>query len=232
MLDYDLANPNTKATLMQATRFSTALLASLLLSATGSAQVFDAGPSDPSLFTNVFDLPGDDLPEVVGGGDGETTQVNIGSGSTVDTLLVLEDSEINISGGSLGIFSSNREGNEFNISGGSFDRFSSFRAADDTGPQSQVNITGGIFDSFSIARTETQIRGGLFNGRNFSIHDRLSDGNAAGFVELIGGEFRLNGELFTGSDVSLISPSDVFSGTFEDGTPLFSAVILATVWNQ
>ena len=60
---------------MQATRLMIVLLMSFILSATASAQVFESGPSDPALFTNVINLPGAVLPDGnrVGGVDGEAS---------------------------------------------------------------------------------------------------------------------------------------------------------------
>ena len=71
-----------KKTLIGPLFFSTGLLGMALLTTPATAQVFDSGPSDSSLFDNVLNLPNDpDIgPSQSIGGDGLTTQINVSSG--------------------------------------------------------------------------------------------------------------------------------------------------------
>ena len=45
-------------------------------------------PSDPTLFTNIINLPGNDLPTSAGGVTSETTQVNVANGVALRSSLV------------------------------------------------------------------------------------------------------------------------------------------------
>ena len=187
---------------MQATRFYTILLASFLLSATASAQVFDDGPSDSTLFTTVFDVPGVDLPNLlifVGGVPGETTQVNISSGGSVvaNSFSANAGSEVNISGGSVtGTILTANNGSEINISGGSFSDVGINGSAG-----SVVNLFGSNFllDGLSLD--------GLTAGEAFTILDR---------------DVTLSGLLDDGFDFSfdLNSDDDFSGGGFEPGATL------------
>ena len=139
---------------MQIARLFAILFLSFFWSATVSAQVFDSGPSDRSLFTRIFDLPGDDLPGsdgfiTVGGVDGETTQVNVTDGASIDGFFAADSgAEVNISGGTVSITGSNTSetasafnGAEVNISGGAVGKnFQVFSG-------SEVNISGGSVGS-------------------------------------------------------------------------------------
>lgn len=168
---------------MQVARLCTILLASFFSSATASAQVFDVGPSDSALFTNVINLPGDVLPDpdpgpidgiiTIGGVAGETTQLNIAAGGSIPTTVFNLDAgagaEINISGGTVlkteSLFA--LEGSEINITGGQVGDFAQTLGG-------QVNISGGIvgnnfvagffFAPFSID-SEVNISGGIVGDR-------------------------------------------------------------------
>ena len=91
------------------------LLPAFLFSTTASAQVFDSGPSDPALFTNVINLPADAEPAgIVGGAMSETTQLNVTNGGSITSIPFMpydpffegffanEGAEVNINGGSAG----------------------------------------------------------------------------------------------------------------------------------
>ena len=210
-----------KAKLMHAIKLFSALLASFFFSATVSAQVFNSGPSDPALFTNVFSLPGDVLPDsrAAGGVAGETTQVNVANGGNLGNpglglgspgFNAFDGSEINVSGGTVGSGLIAHDGSEVNISGGSVGTV--FNARDG----SEVNISGG-FVGFSFRAAEgsvVNISGGSW-GQSF-------DACAGSDVELIGGEFKLNGEAFTDSTIS-VGVNDTFTGTLADGSPFIFA---------
>ncbi|MDB2687300.1 hypothetical protein N9Y42_08815 [Mariniblastus sp.] len=221
---------------MQVTRLYTVLLVFFFASATASAQVFDSGPSDAGLFTNVFDLPGDVLPDSksVGGVAGETTQLNVADGGFLsssfnDPFVAREGSEVNISGGSVGSRFEARGGSEVNISGGttgsSFEAFAnslvnisggtvetSFNAIEG----SEVNISGGSIDVGFRAMGKVKISGGSIGSRFTAFES--SD------VELVGGEFKLNGEAFSDPTIAL-EPDDILWGVLADGSPfVFSPI--------
>ena len=207
---------------MLAIKLFPALLASFFFSATVSAQVFNSGPSDPTLFTNAFSLPGDVLPDsrAAGGVAGETTQVNVANGGNLGNpglglgspgFNAFDGSEINISGGTVGSGLIAHDGSEVNISGASVVG-TVFNARDG----SEVNISGG-FVGFGFRASEgsvVNISGGSW-GQSF-------DACVGSDVELVGGEFKLNGEAFTDSTIS-VGVNDTFTGTLADGSAFIFA---------
>ena len=165
-------NHDYKATLMQPTRFYTALLASLLFSATASAQVFDNGPDNPTLFTNVFNLPGDVLFEFNGpfvfGDTDSPTQLNVANGGFLAGSASIQGVELNVSsGGVVGGFLRGF-GSEINISGGTVGSFAEVSGGFPfTGfGGSVVNISGGTVDGGFLASDDTvvNISGGSVGG--------------------------------------------------------------------
>jgi len=195
--------------------FSTCFGISALLASTSFAQVNGPGTSDSALFDTVLSLPGDmaSLPDgsQVGGVAGQTTQLNVSAGGTVGTVVDFEsgsevniDAEVNLSGGTFGSF--NAIDSVVNITGGDL------LGNSDAMSGSQVNISGGSVNAFSASTgSDVNISGGSLNFNNLTIRSG-SD------VELIGGEFQLNGNSFNSNILSLNS-GDVFSGTLVDGTP-------------
>ena len=157
------------------TSIGLSLLGLTLFASPATAQVFDPGPSDPALFDNVVNIPTD--PDIDSfqsiGGDGLTTQLNVGDGGTV------------------GFGFSANSGSEVNISGG--DVFAAF----DAESGSEINISGGkIGSNFSAeSGSVVSISGGKV-GLSF-------DAKSGSDVELVGGEFQLNGTPFSGSTISL-----------------------------
>ena len=209
-----------------------------------AGQVFDSGPSDPALFDLVINLPPapnlDDDESIGGFG---TTQLNISDGGSVGRFFNANSgSELNISGGSVGAGFNANSGSEVNISGGFFDgRFDAFGSVAFSGgvldgallaeAGSVVSISGG-----SVSRSRVG-SGGVINisGGSGSVglgefdvtgEANISGGNFGFFrafngsdVELIGGEFQLNGEAYLGDTISVSSGSgDVFTGTLADGS--------------
>ena len=133
----------------------------LFFSATASAQVFDSGPSDPALFTNVINLPESVLPEdgSIGGVAGETIQLNVANGGAVGTRFsALEGSEVNISGGSVGFSFRAFSSSEVNISGGSVGSIAAVGG--------EVNVSGGSVNGFLNAQdgSAVNISGGSVSG--------------------------------------------------------------------
>ena len=174
---------------MQATRLYTILLASFFFSTTVSAQVFDSGPSDPSLFTSVVNLPGDFLPDSIGGVIEETTQLNVASGGAVGNFFEANGgSEVNISGGLIGVFFRPSD-SEVNISGGTVG--TGLRAQND----SEINISGGTVGNGFTAGSDTtvNISGGSV-GRNFA---------AFGEVNISGGSVASDFDARSGSVVNI-----------------------------
>lgn len=240
-------NPNIKVKLMQATRLYTLLVASFLFSANASAQVFNSVPSDPALFTNVYNLPGDVLPDPnsVGGVAGETTQLNIADGDSVgNDFQAREGSELNVSGGSVGEFFL-ASGSVVNISGGTSGMF--FHALDGStvnisggtlrGPifigGSTVNISGGFVDSdFQAFDGSTVNISGGFVGTRFLVGEssevNISGGTVddefiakAGNVNILGSVFVLDGlllDLVPGEAFTILDRDVTLSGLLDDGS--------------
>ena len=228
---------------MQVTRLLTVLSVSFFFSTAAPAQVFDSGPSDPALFTNVINLWRNFSPGSIGGIPGETSQLNVNDGGSIDLFFEAESgSEINIRGGSVGNLFKAREGSELNISSGSLG--SSLW----TYNGSEVNISGGSVSQLSVFERSvlnisggTIIRGGIQSGgvlnmsggsvggsSAFGVGDggeaTISGGSIGSFraqegsdVQLVGGEFKLNGEEFSAATISP-GPNDVFTGTLADGS--------------
>ena len=176
---------------MPVIRLYTILLVSFFFLAKASGQVFDAGPSDSSLFTNVINVPEDAAPaDRVGGVGGEIIQLNLTTGGTIGTFFdALEDSEVNVSGGTLGTFFLANEGSEVNISGGT------------VGPSfgvtgGRVTISGGIVnDSFFAGEgSDVTISGG-------TVQDSF-DAGVDSVVNIIGGSV---GNFFDADDGSVVN---------------------------
>lgn len=187
--------------------------------------------------------------ESVGGVSGQTTQLNVSEGGVVGgTFSANSGSEVNISGGTVGQSFNANSGSEVNISGGNI--FRSFFARSG----STVNFSGGLMEGFFSADSgsEMNISGGSVNSfinaksgslvnfsggttRRFSA-DSGGEANISGGilgtldaysgsdVELIGGEFRLNGSGYNDDTISL-DTEDVITGTLADGSSfIFSSL--------
>ena len=177
-----------------------------------AAQVIDLGPSDPALFVDVINSPSDpDIASFTTIGSG--VQLNVSAGGSVGDNVVAITSEVNISGGSIGDDFEARVGSVVNISGGSVGDDFEARVG------SVVNLSGGsIGNSFGAEfGSEINISGGTFGADFFNDSSFGSTGLADGSVELIGGEFQLNGAAFSSSTIS-IARADVFTGTLADGS--------------
>ena len=195
---------------MNATQLHTLLLVSFLFSATASAQVFDRGPSDSELFTDVINVPGGVLPDMIGGVAGETIQVNVAAGGVVaDNFTAIDGSEINISGGMVGDFFEIENG-EVNISGGTVGEEFDVRGS------SVVNLSGGsVGENFDIfGGSVINISGGSV-GDNFDAFDGSE-------VNLFGSDFVLGGvpltDLATGEAFPIDDRDVTLTGLLEDGS--------------
>ena len=227
---------------MLVSRLFTALLLSSLFVTTASAQVFNSGPSDPTLFTEVFNLPGDVLPDPIGG-DGQTRQLNVTDGAFYQSLSVLEGTEVNVSGGLLFPFTAlgsevnisnglvgvlfEARNSVVNVSGGSvgfgFSAFDSVvnisggtvDASFEANEGSVVNISGGfVRDGFeALEGSEVNISGGTI-ARNFAALDGSN-------VSLFGSNFILDGmplELALDKTCTITERDVTLSGIFSDGS--------------
>ena len=171
---------------MQATRLYTLLLVSFFFSTTASAQVFDSGPSDPALFTNVLNVPGDFSP----GSIGETTQLNVADGGAVRDFFDVEaGGELNISGGLVGIFLQSVAGSEVNISGGEVSNL--FGALGGV-----VNISGGFVGE------ELQAFDSVVNISGGEVADAFLAGGGS-VVNISGGEVGLFFDAEADSEVNI-----------------------------
>ena len=170
---------------------------------------------------------------------GETTQINLSDGGTIGSQVdFLAGVELNIDGGNLRRDPEAFEGSEVNISGGTIGSFFGIRGA-------ETNISGGFFEGSlivgggEVSPSSTTISGGVFNGFTYissifesPINASISGGNfrgnftvirfgdedaPTGNIELIGGDFQINGTPISGSTLSL-AKDDVFTGTLQDGS--------------
>ena len=219
--------------------FLSAVAASSLFTASHAfGQVFGPGPSDPALFTSVFNIPNDldlDDTQSFGGVIGETTQINLSDGGDIGgTIEINSGAELNVDGGSV-----NRvrlgSGSEFNASGGIFargfgvptdsvvnisggvfrDDINTFNSDSSGG---SVDVSGGIFTSISFSQNaNASISGGNFLSPRSLVDERAFSALSTSDVELVGGDFKVNGVEFNGSDFTL-DDGDVFTATLQDGS--------------
>ena len=188
--------------------FSIAVFVLSFSQANASDGVFGQGPSDPSLFLDVINLPGDpdhgdELEFTVNG-----VQVNIFEGGTVSGSAGA-GSEFNLLGGviSTRTFSA-LSGSEVNVFEGLVEnRFTVFGA--------DVNVFGGVFQgSFGSVNGEVNLSGGVFQGNLFV-------GSGADF-NIFGSDFALDGVPITGlsfgETLEIVDRDSVLTGIFENGT--------------
>ncbi len=215
------------------TPYIVSFFTSALMALPSVAQVFDLGPSDPNLFDTVINLPADQpsIDGSIGNSDGSstpTTQLNVAVGGTVgESFAAQSGSEVNINGGSVDRSFLALEGSEVNISDGTVgDRFIA-----DFG--SVVNISGGsVGAEFNVHSTsEVTIRGGTV-GRRFQYFGPWGNPflGFIGKVELVGGEFMLNGMPYTDSTITLPRrPFSRFTGTLADGSSFIFISVVDTL---
>src|SRR5688572_19619478 len=129
--------------------------------------------------------------------DGETLNVFTG-GEVGHNLRANDGSTVNVSGGNVGLRFFANSGSEVNISGGNVGSIDGALVGSLTAfRDSVINISGGtIGDGFaSLAGSDVNISGGTV-GREF-------DAIIGSHVEIVGGEFRLNGVEFIGDTITL-----------------------------
>jgi len=217
------------------TRSPFCLLGLFLFASPVAAQVNGSGPSDPTLFDTVINVPTapdiGNFESVVG--DGGTTiqlnifeggsvgrsftanarsEVNIIGGSVARDFDAFPSSEVNIIGGSVGVDFSASSGSVVNIFGGSvgsgFDAF----------PNSMVNISGGLIGDFfnAFSSSEINISGGSWGFL-------VSNGDSE--INLFGSDFFLDDvsldDILPLGDAFTIDHSNggTLSGLFADGSP-------------
>jgi len=211
------------------------LLGSFLFASPVAAQVNGLGPSDPTLFDTVVNVPTapniGDFESVVGDG-GATVQLNLFDGGSIGRSFTANArSEVNIRGGSVGRNFDAFPLSEVNILGGTVGV--DFSASSD----SVVNIIGGSvgsgFDAFpnSVVNISGGSIGDFFNA--FGSSEINISGGSWGFLVSNGdSEINLFGSVFFLDDVSLddiLTVDDAFtidhsnggvlSGLFADGSP-------------
>ena len=205
--------------------FLSAIAASSLFSASQSfGQVNGPGPSAPSLFDNVINVPIDQATfgnsELIGGVDGETTQFNLSVGGSVGALFgALSGAEVNISGGTVGDplnpeLESLRAfiGSELNVSGGAIGENMIVRGA-------TFNLSGGtIGDDLSLERDGViNITGGEigFGTIADSVTINVSGGKIGGFFQTLNGILTISGgEMGDNFLARSQSTVDISGGTF------------------
>lgn len=198
-------------------------------------------------FTNVYNIPSDELPEPAEWGLHTSeeyvklfsdTQLNLFDGGQLPEWLTLgtppsrffgdgtENIEANIFGGVIGEHFNADYGSTVNISGGLVKRDYNARS------NSVTNISGGVIEEIdAYDGSEVNITGGTIAAANFRPGSiiNLSGGRYAddiypdGQIHLTGSDLRIDGVeiegLTLGNTVSLDFGQGVFSGTFVDGTP-------------
>ena len=189
---------------------STLLLALVVGPEMAQAQVFDPGPSDPALFTTVINLPPDpNIGYFESIDDG--TQLNVGDGGSVGADFAANSgSEVNISGGTVGFNFTSLSGSEVNISGGNL---STFTANDGSNVTCRRGFVNGRFTA--DAGSQVSISGGAVGAL---------DAMPGSVVELFGGEFRLNGDVFTGQTITL-AENDILTGVSSFGSSFIFAAV-------
>ena len=158
-----------------------------------------------------------------------SSQINVSGGTAI--VNARSDAVVNISGGVTDFSAS--AGSVFNIDGGSIFGGAGSNSIVNIGEgthvallrtfsNSEVNISGGNFtDSFRpVTDSDIRISGGTF--------ETLIGGN----LDLIGGDFKLNGNAFSGAIINNLSSEDVFTGTFQNGSSfIFSPLAGTTLSN-
>ena len=132
--------------------------------------------------------------------------LSIEGGSLGDSLgaetNIAVDSNVNVSGGVVAEFLLALNGTVVNVTGG---EIVSLIVDQD----SQANVSGGAVSGLTVGEDgHATISGGRFGNLTLS----------SGTTELVGGEFKLNGENFDGATITL-DIGDEFTGTFADGSP-------------
>lgn len=188
--------------------FSIAVFVLSFSQANASDGVFGQGPSDPSLFLDVINLPGDpefgdELTFTVNG-----VQVNIFEGGTVSGSAGA-GSEFNLLGGVISTTAfSALSGSEVNVIEGLVQNNFTVFGAD-------VNVFGGIFQgTFGAVNGDVNLSGGVFQGSVFA-------GSGSDF-NIFGSDFALDGLPITGlslgETLEIIDRDSVLTGVFENGT--------------
>ena len=132
------------------------------------------------------------------------SEVNLGSGSNEALVEAFSNSTVNVTGGNFSLIAA-ESGSAVNISGGNASLVS-------LGSGSTATISGGSSNALDAqAGSTVSISGGTF--RNVSGGFTVDPGSQ---VELIGGEFLLNGTTTTGQVT--LGEGDILTGTLADGS--------------
>ncbi len=185
-------------------------LTAALLAAPATAQVHGPGPSDPSLFDTVINVP-DELPSIggsIGNSNGDatpTTQLNVEDlGSVGSRFSANSGSEVNIRGGTVAERFRAWPGSEVNISGGEVGHSFSAQLG------SVVNIAGGSVGGAFSAHGLVDISGG-------SVGSEFTAGSNS-VVNITGGSLDRGFEALSGSTVNIsngrFGTEDVVSNSY------------------
>jgi hypothetical protein len=212
-------------------RYATLFVALLALASSASTRA----QSDPSNFDTVINVPGDPVPSQIGsntqlnlseggavphsftaGGPAGATsniEINISGGTIAPLARFLSGTGVNVSGGTIGVDSIFADGSEVNMTGGRIEK--RMRIAQ----QATVYLQGGtIADELGIQGGGRLVVSGGALGQNVAFYS-IAD------VEILGGEFQLNGTPYTASSITL-GPTDIFTGTLADGSSfLFTPIV-------
>ncbi len=174
-------------------------------------------------YNSVVNISGGDVARDFTAFDGSVVRIN--GGRFGNGFTALDGSKVHFSGGDLQRTFSAQSGSAVKINGGTLQVLNAMDG-------SQVNISGGtVIDANAKSGSAVNISGGTvgislgnlsaesgsvvnISGGSVSRRFSATDGSD---VELIGGEFRLNGADFSGSTITL-ADDDVFTGTLADGS--------------
>lgn len=126
-------------------------------------------------------------------------------------------SSVQVSGGTIGHGFRAYAGSSVQISGGTVgNEFHAYAG-------STVDISGGVFDRKLVAQSGSAVR---ISGGSFGNIFRAD----LGTLELLGGEFELNGEQLTVPERQILQ-GDVLTGTFADGSPFIISAVADGVYS-
>lgn len=169
------------------------LCAGALAATQAQAQSLLPGPSDPSGFATVINLPAEALPGFLEsiGGDAGDIQLNLSAGASLDAFTINGGGELNLLGGSLGTFSVN-QGGVVNVTEGAL------TGSANVNNGGELNIAGGSLDGLIISEPGGELN--LF-GTDFSLNSAPIEG------------------LTIGSTLTIDTRGVDLEGTLADGSP-------------
>lgn len=193
------------------------LCAGALAATQAQAQSLVPGPSDPSGFATVINLPAEEAPpffESIGGVAGDI-QLNLSAGASLDAFTINGGGELNLLGGSLGTFSVN-QGGVVNVTEGALTGVANVNEG------GELNVAGGSLNGLILSQPGGELN--LF-GTDFSLGSDPIEGLTLGSPLTIDARgVELEGTLADGSLFSLD-----LNGTFVTEADFFPAGSTVTV---